>query len=297
MTLRCKQPAKRQLSSWNVFGISLLLALSAIGSTSVKAQQGDGAEIPAAPQLKQQTDNGVADSEFRSPMHRKDFQQPQQSGEEPVQGRGGRRLGQFVEGEGPGARDGMPEGGRRFGAGGMGRRGMSGGPGFGQQQMGRGPMGGPGFEPGMGGENRGFAGRHGGMKGGGKFGMPGGLRLDLTSLNLTEEQKQRIKQVREGNRDKARSFRKTLMEKQEQLRSLIFSADGTDAQVRTMRKEVRKAQDSMEELNLDDLLAVRGVLTSEQRQRLPGIAPQQRTAGNQRPAAALSQQQRRATTK
>lgn len=281
MTLRCKQPAKRKLSCWNVFGISLLLILSAIGSTSVSAQQGDGTEIPPAPQLKPQTDNGMADSDFHSPMHRRNFREQQPSSDEPPMGRRGRRLGQFVEGQGPGARDGMPEGGGRFGGGGMGRR----------------RPGGAGFEPAMEGENRGFAARRNAMQGGG-FGMPGAHRLDLTALNLTEEQKQRIKQVREGNREKAQSIRKNLLTKQQQLRSLIFSADATDSQIRSMRREVRKAQDSMEELNLDDLLAVRGVLTSEQRQRLPEIAPQQRSAGNQRSgSAALSQQQRRAFPK
>jgi Spy/CpxP family protein refolding chaperone len=66
------------------------------------------------------------------------------------------------------------------------------------------------------------------------------------------------------------------MGKQMTLRNMIFSPDATDAQIRATRKEVRRMQDEMEELNLEDLLAIRGVLTAEQKQRLPQIAPGQR---------------------
>jgi Spy/CpxP family protein refolding chaperone len=83
---------------------------------------------------------------------------------------------------------------------------------------------------------------------------------------------------------------------------MIFSPDATDAQIRATRKEVRKMQDEMEELNLEDLLSIRGVLTAEQRQRLPQIAPGARgprgprtaDAGGRANAKRLSQAQRSA---
>jgi Spy/CpxP family protein refolding chaperone len=112
----------------------------------------------------------------------------------------------------------------------------------------------------------------GGMRGGGMRGF-GGHKLDLTPLGLTDDQKSRIKEIRQANRERARDFRQTLMQKQQALHSLIFSPTATDAQIRTARHEVRKAQDQLEEVGLDDLLQIRALLTKEQRQRLPQIAP------------------------
>lgn len=114
----------------------------------------------------------------------------------------------------------------------------------------------------------------------------GGHRLDLTSLNLSDEQKQRIKGLRQGNRDRARDVRQALMQKQMQLHSMVFSPDTSDVQIRAMHKEVRRAQDQMEQVNLDYLLSIRSVLTAEQRQRLPQIAPP--PPGGQRPSTAMN---------
>lgn len=110
----------------------------------------------------------------------------------------------------------------------------------------------------------------------------GGRKLDLTPLNLTEEQKTKIKSIRQANRDRAKDFRQTLIQKQQALHSLIFSPTASEDQIRAARKEVRKAQDSLEEIGLNDLLQIRGLLTAEQRQRLPQIAP---APPGRRPAA------------
>lgn len=111
----------------------------------------------------------------------------------------------------------------------------------------------------------------GGMMGGGGFG--GHRQLDLTSLNLTDEQKQHIHQIRQATREKAKQMRRDLMTKQTNMRNLFFSADATESQIKQARRELRKAQDQMDEINFDDLLQVRNTLTPEQKQKLPGIAP------------------------
>ena len=146
-----------------------------------------------------------------------------------------------------------------------------GGPGFGGPSGMAGGFGGPGGA-GFGGPGvRNFG---GGMRGArGTMGGGFGRKLDLTPLNLTVDQKTRIKEIRSANRERAREYRQVLMQKQAALHSLIFSPTASDADIRSARREVRKAQDAVEEVGFNDLLSIRGVLTAEQRQRLPQIAP------------------------
>jgi Spy/CpxP family protein refolding chaperone len=138
---------------------------------------------------------------------------------------------------------------------------------FGGGRMGGGRMGGMG------------QGRMGGMgEGGIRGGRMGGLRgghhaLDLTPLNLNEDQKNRIKQIRQSTRERARTTKQSLMQKQLQLRDLLFSADASDAKIRAARKEVRQAQEQLDDLNIEDLLKIRSVLTAEQKQKLPDLKP------------------------
>jgi Spy/CpxP family protein refolding chaperone len=127
-------------------------------------------------------------------------------------------------------------------------------------------MGGGGFGAGMG-------------KGNGRF-HAGGHRLDLTPLNLTEQQKSRIQSLHEQARGQAKEIRKRLALKQLKLRDLLFSPDATDAQILAARRDMRELQDKMDELNVKDMLAIRGVLTPEQKAKLPIIMPGRReTAG------------------
>lgn len=122
---------------------------------------------------------------------------------------------------------------------------------------------------------------------GGRF-SAGGRRLDLTPLNLTEQQKTRIQSLREQTRTQAKEIRKSLFQKQMRLRDLLFSADATDAQIMAARRDMRDWQDKMDEINVKDMLAIRGVLTAEQKAKLPMIMPGRRdTVGGGMPAGSM----------
>jgi Spy/CpxP family protein refolding chaperone len=147
-----------------------------------------------------------------------------------------------------------------------------GGPGGGSFPGHPGQQGGGTGQGGFGKLRRGSMGGGGGMGGGGRFNA-GGRRLDLTPLNLSEQQKTRIQSLREQTRTQAKEIRKSLLEKQMRLRDLLFSADATDAQIMTARRDLRDLQDKMDEVNVKDMLAIRGVLTPEQKAKLPMIKP------------------------
>lgn len=107
--------------------------------------------------------------------------------------------------------------------------------------------------------------------------MEGGLfgprPLDLTSLNLTDAQKQKIQQTREVNGAKCKELRKTVRERKSELRDLMFDPRASDEAIRSKRKELRQLQDKVEELQINDFLAIRSVLTPEQKEKLVDLKP------------------------
>lgn len=114
-----------------------------------------------------------------------------------------------------------------------------------------------------------FRRRVGAMGGAPMFGGP----LDLTLLGLSEEQKGRIREIRRQSAGKARELRRVLRDRRAEMRDLLFDPSAADAQIRAKRQELRQMQDQLEEVILSDFLALRAVLTPEQRQRLPEIKP------------------------
>jgi Spy/CpxP family protein refolding chaperone len=106
-------------------------------------------------------------------------------------------------------------------------------------------------------------------QGGGVFGKT----LDLTPLGLNDDQKNRVRQMRVQTRAKIRDLHKSVVQRQKELRQLMFDPDASDDQIRTARSQLRKLQDQVDETNMNDLLAIRGMLTPEQRKRLPECMP------------------------
>lgn len=116
-----------------------------------------------------------------------------------------------------------------------------------------------------------FGGRRGLGRGGG---FPGGRKaLDLSALNLTEEQKAKIQQLRKGTAMRAREVRRKLFSGGQELRDMMFDPAASDEQIRAKGRELRKLRDQAEDMKLDDFLSIRGVLTAEQRKRLPDVKP------------------------
>ncbi|MBX9689733.1 MAG: Spy/CpxP family protein refolding chaperone [Candidatus Obscuribacterales bacterium] len=107
----------------------------------------------------------------------------------------------------------------------------------------------------------------------------GSHSLDLTPLGLSDEQKDKIKAMREQSRDKIKDLRKNFMERQNEMRSLMFNPEASESQIRAAHLQVRKLQNQMDETNMNDLLAIRSMLSPEQRKRLPDCMPGRGAAG------------------
>ncbi len=98
--------------------------------------------------------------------------------------------------------------------------------------------------------------------------------LNFQKLGLSDEQKNTIRDLRSKNAGKARELRTALRDGRTEMRQLLFSPDATEAQIKAKRRALRQMQDQMEEMQIDDFLSMRSVLTAEQRKRLPEIMPE-----------------------
>jgi Spy/CpxP family protein refolding chaperone len=119
---------------------------------------------------------------------------------------------------------------------------------------------------------------------GGKFQTSGGLfgskkPLDFSILQLSDEQKNRIRSIRRQNAAPVKELQKTLRDQRMTMRDLMFDPNASDEQIRSKRKEIRQMQDRMEEAQINDFLSIRHVLSPEQRQRLPDLKPGQEAQG------------------
>jgi len=95
----------------------------------------------------------------------------------------------------------------------------------------------------------------------------GHMPLDFSTLSLSDEQKNKIKTIRGRNAARAKELRQALGAKGTEFRDLIFSESATNDQITAKRDEMKPLKDELDNLRLSDFLAIRGVLTSEQRKK------------------------------
>ena len=109
--------------------------------------------------------------------------------------------------------------------------------------------------------------RRGGFRGGRKT-------LDLSLLNLTDEQKAKIQKMRQQASPRARELRSKLLSGGQELKDMMFDPSISDDSIRAKSRELRKLHEQAEDMKLDNFLSIRSVLTPEQRKRLPEVKPQ-----------------------
>jgi len=100
------------------------------------------------------------------------------------------------------------------------------------------------------------------------------MALDFSQLNLTEEQKSKIKATRDKNTARAREIKQSLMGKRGELFDMMFSETSTNEQILAKNDEIRALKDEQEKLMLNDFLANRAVLTAEQRKKRAELKPE-----------------------
>ncbi|HIK24411.1 MAG TPA: Spy/CpxP family protein refolding chaperone [Thermosynechococcus sp. M46_R2017_013] len=101
---------------------------------------------------------------------------------------------------------------------------------------------------------------------------------NLENLNLTAEQRQRLQAVRQQYQAQMEQTRNQLRTAKEELRQMMGS-NASEDQIRSKHQQVRQLENQLASLRFESMLAMRGILTPQQRQTL-ATQMQQRRQGN-----------------
>lgn len=92
-------------------------------------------------------------------------------------------------------------------------------------------------------------------------------------LNLTPEQKDKIKELRKQGHEKTKAQREQLMAKQRELHQMVRSAKATREQAIAKQREVNTLQNQLAESRMQTWFDMRAVLTPDQLKQLEELKP------------------------
>lgn len=100
----------------------------------------------------------------------------------------------------------------------------------------------------------------------------GKLKL-MEQLNLSQEQKQKLKDIHSQYKDTISQRKQVVRQATKELREMM-AGNATANEIRTKHRQVQELRQQLEESTFDSMLAMREVLTSEQRQRFAQLMEQ-----------------------
>jgi periplasmic protein CpxP/Spy len=107
--------------------------------------------------------------------------------------------------------------------------------------------------------------------------MRGRGREDLLQqLNLTPEQTRQIAEIRQRSKGKMQQTRQNLRQARQELNQMIGSQQASDRDIQEKFRQVQNLQQEMANQRMENLIAIRRVLTPEQRQQYATLMQQRR---------------------
>lgn len=97
-------------------------------------------------------------------------------------------------------------------------------------------------------------------------------------LNLTAEQKQRMQAVRDRYKDQISQRMQAVRQARQELETMMSSATANATQMREKHRQIMGLRQQLEEVQFESMMAMREVLTAEQRSRLAQLMQQRRQA-------------------
>lgn len=101
-----------------------------------------------------------------------------------------------------------------------------------------------------------------------KMGKNGHCMDFLSKLNLTQEQKTKLDKQKEGSSAKMKEIKKQLMTEHEKLMSIEFDPKSTKEDMYKQQEKVSAIKNQIEKNRIDNLAALKEILTPEQRDQL-----------------------------
>ncbi len=112
----------------------------------------------------------------------------------------------------------------------------------------------------------------------------------LKQLNLTPAQMQQLQTIREKNKDAMRSNMQQMRQTQQELRTLMVGNANAE-QLRTKFNEVQTLKQQTEKMRFESMLAMREILTPEQRTKIDQLMQQNKDGMRQRMRDRFQQRQ------
>jgi periplasmic protein CpxP/Spy len=110
----------------------------------------------------------------------------------------------------------------------------------------------------------------------GEFKVPaGGVGKLVKELNLSQDQIARLQQLRTASKGKTKERRQALRTAKQELSQLLQGNASSD-QIRQKRQQVQSLQREVSDTNFENTLAIREILTPDQRVKLQQIMQQRR---------------------
>ena len=103
-------------------------------------------------------------------------------------------------------------------------------------------------------------------KGGGAF-----LEM-MKELNLTDDQKQKLKSQRTAAQGQMKSIRKQLMNEHKKMAEIMFSPNSTKAEMIAQHQKVMAIQNQLAMLRINNISAFKEILTVEQKSKLQKVS-------------------------
>jgi protein CpxP len=113
----------------------------------------------------------------------------------------------------------------------------------------------------------------------------------LQELNLSQDQVQKIQDIRNQYKSQLAQPHQDLADANQKLRDLLVSGTATDDEIRTQHSKVEALQQQLADAGFEQMLAIRAVLTPEQRQRAADLIQQRHQAFKQRLKQQIDRQQ------
>ncbi|MEG4227771.1 Spy/CpxP family protein refolding chaperone [Microcoleus sp. N9_B2] len=110
-------------------------------------------------------------------------------------------------------------------------------------------------------------------------GKEGGM---FEKLNLSADQKQQMQAVRDRYKDQVSQRMQAVRQARQELETMMSSATANASQMREKHRQIIGLRQQLEEVQFESTLAMREVLTAEQRSQLAQLMQQRRQAAKNR---------------
>ena len=103
----------------------------------------------------------------------------------------------------------------------------------------------------------------------------GGMRKILKQLELTEEQKVKLKNHRESHKDNKKELRGKMKDARQRMKS-AFTSNSSDSELRSLHSEIKALKSQIADTRFEKMLFIRSVLTTEQRVKFQELKEEKR---------------------